>query len=194
MASHPRFLGFDEGPFTFDDKSVPVAGVLTRGATMVEAVLIDRVTVDGWDATDRVVTLTRRLPGNGPDRVLIDGITLGGMNVVDIRGVAEGLGVPVFAVARREPQEGGLEAAARRAGEEEKRRRLLPQTPTLPVQLGPHRLFVQAHDPEAGALQDPHEIAPLLAPAMSQSLTPEPLRLAHHIATALVRGVSGTSP
>lgn len=194
MSSQPRYLGFDEGPFTFEEKSVPFAGVLTRGASTVEAVLVDRVSVDGWDASDRVVTLARRLPGNGPDHVLIDGITLGGMNVVDLQEVAESLRVPVFAVARREPTKGGLESAARRAGDEERRRRLLPKTPTVPVQLGAHRLFVQAHDPDTGPLRDAHEIAPLLAPAMSQSLTPEPLRLAHHIATALVRGVSGTAP
>ncbi len=194
MVTHPRFLGLDEGPFTFDDESAVVAGVLTRGAATVEAILIDRVNVDGWDATELVVRLVDRLPGTGPGRVLIDGVTLGGMNLVDLDQVAKQTNVPVLGIARREPVLGGLAAAAERAEEPERRRRMLPATPPIAISIKQTRLWVQAHDPTTGPLSDPAQIAELLRPAMAQGNTPEPLRLAHHIATAMVRGVSGTQP
>lgn len=191
MTEQPRFLAIDEGPFTFDEPHVPVAGVLTRGATTVEAVVVDRVTVDGWDATDTVIALARRLPGSGPDRILLDGVTLGGMNLVDLDKVARTTGVPIFGVTRRRPGPGGLHPAVEQAADPERRRRLLPSDPPMEIRLGNATLFVQAAGPDDEHL-GPERVADMLRPALAQSNVPEPLRLAHHIATAIVRGVSGT--
>jgi uncharacterized protein len=193
VGEQPRFLGIDEGPFTFDQDKAVVAGVLTRGPHTVEAVLVDRVQVDGWDATDLVIRSARKLPGNGCDRILIDGITLGGINLVDLQQVATTLQVPALAIARRPPSPHGLETAARRASASDRRIKMLPQEPPMEVRLADHTLWVQAHQPK-GPIQDPAHIAALLQGAMSESRTPEPLRLAHHIATAVVRGISGTAP
>lgn len=191
MGEQPRFLGIDEGPFTFDEQEVVVAGVLTRGASTIEAVVTDRVTVDGWDATDTVIAMARRLPGSGAERILVDGITLGGMNLVDLQAVATGLRVPVFGITRRRPGPSGLEPAAERTVDPPRRKRNLPKHPPIEVRLGDTTLFVQAARPDGQALE-PDRLTDTLRSAMAQSRIPEPLRLAHHIATAIVRGVSGT--
>lgn len=191
MGEQPRFLGIDEGPFTFDEDEVVVAGVLTRGASNVEAVVTDRVKIDGWDATDTVIAMARRLPGTGAERILIDGITLGGMNLVHLQTVADEMKVPVFGITRRQPGPAGLESAAERAVDPPRRKRDLPEHPPVEVRLGGATLYVQAAGTDGEAL-GPERSADLLRPAMAQARVPEPLRLAHHIATAIVRGVSGT--
>lgn len=191
VVAQPRFLGIDEGTFTFDEDEVVVVGVLTRGASTVEAVVTDRVTVDGWDATETVIGMARRLPGSGAERILIDGITLGGMNLVDLQAVAAALRVPVLGITRRRPGPSGLAHAAERAADPPRRKRNLPEHPPVEVRLGGATLFVQAAGP-GGQTLEPDRLTETLRPAMAQSRLPEPLRLAHHIATAIVRGVSGT--
>ena len=190
MGAHPRLLGFDEGPFRFGDASVPVVGVMTRGAARVEAVVVGKVEVDGWDATHQVIGLARRLPGGGPDAVMIDGVTLGGMNVVDIADVARTLERTVLAVTRDRPDRARMLAAMERTPGAARRAAMLPPDSPAEVRIEGHALFVQI----AGEPADEARLLHLVKASLHEGYTPEPLRLAHHIATALVRGVSGTAP
>lgn len=187
----PRFLGIDEGPFSFSDATVPICGVMTRGAVRVEAVVVEAVTVDGWDATERVSGLLARLRGAGPDAVLIDGITLGGMNLVDLTRIAAETGRPVLGITREAPERSAMERALRRAPDPERRLPLLPIDPPLPIDLGAHTLHVQVGAPPERPLAET-EVRRLLRASIVEGALPECLRLAHHVATALVRGVSGT--
>lgn len=189
MARAPRVFALDEGPFTFDDSEAPVVGVLARGARDVEAVVVDRVAVDGLDATDRVLELVRRLPGAGPDLVLLDGIALAGFNLVDLEKVHEALHRPVYAVARSRPDRTRVESAIRaNLPEAEARLAMLPAETPTEVRIGEATVYVQA----VGAADDPHGIGAALGPTFADGGLPEPLRLAHLIATAVGRGVSGT--
>ena len=182
-----RVLGFDDGPFTFDTPRVPVVGVLSRGKGYVEAALVTDVAVDGTDATQRILELARSSTHVEAARlVLLDGATMGGFNVVDLDALHAGLGVPVATLTRDEPDLADIEAALRgRFDDWAARLALLRRHRIEPVDVEDGApVWVQ----RAGVERD--ELAALLRAQTVRGRTPEPLRVAHLIATALVEGRS----
>jgi endonuclease V-like protein UPF0215 family len=97
-------IGFDDGPFLREHRGDVwlVGAVCSR--TRLDGVVTGRVRRDGADATRRMVDLVRGSPFARHVRaVLLQGIAVGGFNVVDIHGLAAQLGVPVLVVMRRPP-------------------------------------------------------------------------------------------
>ncbi|HLE46661.1 MAG TPA: DUF99 family protein, partial [Candidatus Thermoplasmatota archaeon] len=104
MKREVRFLGIDDSPFTFEDRTVRVVGVVTRGASYVEGILSSAVEVDGSDATEAVARLVERTRFRPMLRaILVNGVTLGGFNLVDLDALWDRLKVPVMGVVRDEP-------------------------------------------------------------------------------------------
>jgi endonuclease V-like protein UPF0215 family len=181
-----RLLGFDDGPFTFEDETAALAGVLSRPSGYVEAVLLDEITVDGTDATRTVLDL---LEGSGlvetAAAVAFDGGAVGGFNVVDLAEVHETLDVPAVAVLREEPDEAAVrEALAQHVDGARERGRVLTREPLHEVDLGDGVCYVR----HAGGSLD--EVAALLAEHTVRGRTPEPVRVAHLVATAAAEGAS----
>jgi uncharacterized protein len=174
-------VGVDDGAFVRGDRSAPIAAVVLSVPEYVEAVRTDRVRVDGRDATRRVVAVVRATgPLDGVRAVLLDGAVLGGFNVVDLDAVHRALGRPVVAITRRAPEFPRIRAALRKWFPKDAARRYRLLTA--------HRLF---RVPTGGR--------PILAAAVGCSRAdaillvqrttvrgywPEPLRLAHLIASA----------
>lgn len=181
-----RVVGFDDGPFTFDDDTCPLAGVMTRGGGYVEAVLTGEVTVDGTDATDTVLDL---LAGSGfaqtAQAAAFNGGTVAGFNVLDLDRLHDELGLPVIALTRRRPDD----EAVRKALEENvpdprTRLRLLTAHPIHEVELEAGTCYLR----HAGG--DTDELAELVRVQTVRGLNPEPLRIAHLVATAIAEGSS----
>ncbi len=179
-------LGLDDAAFTWDDATVPVVGVVMRGGRYVEGVARTDVTVDGDDATDRLIELLRA-SRFAPDleAVLIDGVAFGGFNVVDVGRVAADAATPVVTVTRGVPDL----VAMRRAldahhADAERRWRLIAGVPTRTVPTEGVPLTVGA----AGCSLD--AAVEIVARTTVRGLVPEPLRLAHLIATGVFRGES----
>jgi len=97
-------VGFDDFPFARGHRGdVRVVGVVYTGLRL-DGVLSGRVRRDGANSTER---LARLVEGSKFARqvrlVMLQGIALGGFNVVDIHGLSARLRVPVLVVARRRP-------------------------------------------------------------------------------------------
>ena len=186
MKSEARLIGFDDGPFTFDDESTPLVGVLCRGGGYVEGVVAGEVTVDGDDATDVVVSLLAETGFAATARAIVfDGGAVGGFNVIDLERVHRELGVPAVALVRDEPDHDAVRAALRKHFDDAaERERLLTAQPLVPVELGGQASFLRHVGGDAA------ELAELLAVHVVRGRTPEPLRIAHLIATALVERAS----
>ncbi|MFO1432267.1 MAG: DUF99 family protein [Candidatus Competibacteraceae bacterium] len=183
MAEFSHVVGFDDAPFSPDHRG----DVLVVGAVFcqlrLEGVLSAKVRRDGINATRvlaGMVSTSRFRPQL--QAVLLQGIAMAGFNVIDMRMLHQWLGIPVIAVARRQPDM----AAIRRA--------LLIQVRggrrkwALLERLGPMEaaagLFVQ----RAGiTLAETESLIERLA---VNSALPEPLRTAHLIAGGIVRGES----
>ena len=178
-----NLVGFDDAPFERGaGRMVPVAGAIYAGERL-DGVLTGEVTEDGNDANSQLARLLGESPFDAHvQAIMIQGLTLGGFNVVDIRALAEQLARPVLAVVRRRPD---LDAV---------REALLKKVPD-----GEDKWErVQAAGPvhSAGPVHfqcsriDADEAREVIGRFTLHGHMPEPLRTAHLIAGALVDGHS----
>jgi endonuclease V-like protein UPF0215 family len=178
-----RAVGFDDGPFgRAPGSAVPVVGVVCSDVRF-EGMVCGRVARDGEDATE---VLARLLVGGKflPQLhlVLLDGIALGGFNVVDLPGLAQALGRPCVAVMRRAPD---LDAVRRALGG-------LPGGAGRLERLGrAGPVCVQGGFTFQVAGAPAELVAGALARVTDRGRVPEPLRLAHLVGAAWVTGQSG---
>jgi len=185
-----RVIGFDDAPFvrpllrsSVGERSpVNVAGVVCAG-TRFEGMVWGEIQQDGWDATETLAQLLL----NGKflaqlHLVLIDGISMGGFNIIDLPQLAARLCRPCVAVMRRPPDLAAIEQA-------------LHHLPDAAQRLDRIRRAgaIYAHPPfyfqVCGAT--PEATAEALIRLTDRGHVPEALRLAHLIAAAIVKGESG---
>jgi endonuclease V-like protein UPF0215 family len=186
MKAQSRILGVDDAPFKFTDEHVPVVGVIVRAPSYVEGVLTTRVHIDGTDATEVLAaTISRSRYRRGLALVLLDGAALGGFNVVDIDALHESIGVPVATVTRDKPDLDAMERVLRRKfADGERRAEILRRNELIRVET-PHKpLYATV----AGL--PPHELREAIHRCTVRGALPEPVRVAHLIATAIVKGES----
>jgi uncharacterized protein len=179
--SHPRVAGIDDGAFARRDRYAPLAAVVVSAPERVESVRVGRVRVDGRDGTARVVRLLAAL-GDAPGirAVLIDGAVVGGFNVLDLDAIRRAAGVPVVAVTRRPPDFDRIRAALER---------WFPRTAAARFALlRKHRLHRVRTGGQpiwaAAAGCSPDDAAWLVRRTTVVGHWPEPLRLAHLVASA----------
>lgn len=107
-------VGVDDGAFSRRQRFAPIAAVVVRTPSSIDAIALDRVRVDGDDATAVIGRLVRATPGfDGVRAVLLDGVVVGGFNVVDIAALSRQLRRPVVALTRRPPDLAKIQAALR---------------------------------------------------------------------------------
>jgi len=184
--AHPRVVGVDDGAFDRDDRYAPIAAVTLSLPEHLEATRTGRVRVDGTDGTRRVIALVRSLgPVEGLRAVMLDGAVVGGFNVLDLDLLHRELGVPVVAVTRRPPEFARIRAALRK---------WFPRTASARwALLRAHRLYPVPTDGKpilaAAVGCSRRDAAHLVRRATVRGHWPEPLRLAHLIASAGARRV-----
>lgn len=180
-------LGVDDTPFKhLPTDQVPVAGVVCHN-TRMEGLLWTQITRDGQDATAVLLqTISSSKFYAQLHLMLLDGIALGGFNVVDLPLLAEGLGLPCVAVMRRLPDLPAMQAALQKLGQLEHKGPLLERAGVIyqAGQRGELVYQVQGLDPElTGQI--------LLQRLTDRGHVPEALRLAHLIGSAVALGESG---
>ena len=108
-------LGFDDGPFCHEHRGdVPLVGVLCA-RTRVDGVLLGKVRRDGANATHCMTALVQS-SAFSPQAILLQGIAVGGFNVVDVRQLHDALGVPVLVVMASGTESGSNQACAAHQG------------------------------------------------------------------------------
>lgn len=186
MKAQSRILGVDDAPFTFDDEFVPVVGVVVRSPNYVEGVLTARVHVDGTDATEVLATAVNRSRyRKGLALILLDGAALGGFNVVDIDVLHESTGVAVATVTRKRPDLEAMARVLRRKFKDWERRLEIIRRKELVRVETPHKPLYATM---AGL--PPGELREAIHRCTVRGALPEPVRIAHLIATAIVKGES----
>ena len=178
-----RVVGVDDGPFVRGQrKNVAVFGAVCSG-TRFEGLLTTQVRPDGFNATARLIEMISNSKFNDQlHAVLLDGITLGGFNVIDMDALCEALGYPVIAVMRKSPDFDAVYRVVEKLPNPRRRRRQMAAAG--PVHEG-DRVFFQAK----GA--DPSVVAAILKRLTDVGNVPEPLRVAHLIGSGVVLGESG---
>ena len=109
-----RVLGVDDGPFTLHRGYAPIVGVVFRGGYWLDGVLSTRIRVDGFDATDRISSMILNSPHYRQVRtVMLDGVTFGGFNIVNIKRLNALTRLPIIVVTRDKPDFDEIHAALR---------------------------------------------------------------------------------
>ena len=182
-AARPHVLGIDDGPFEKrQSAAVPVVAAMMEGALLLESVATSAFPVDGEHATDFLADWVGGLRCHPTlQAVILGGITLAGLGVVDVQALAQRIARPVLIVNRRDPDTSRVRNALASAGLAE-RIGLVDSTPVAArVRDGLYLSFAGTSEAEARRL---------LAATCGKALLPEPLRVAHLIARAIVRGES----
>ena len=178
---HPQFVGVDDGAFDRSEPYAPIAAVVVTLPEHLEAVRVGRVRVDGTDGTRRVLGLVRSLgPLDGVRAVLVDGAVVGGFNVLDLDEVHRALRIPVVAVTRRPPEFPRIRAALSKwfPRTAKKRWALLRAHRLFPVPTSGKPILATA----VGCSRP--DAVRLVQRSSVRGYWPEPLRIAHLIASA----------
>ncbi len=183
-----RVVGFDDGTFSFSSKlrgeKTILVGVVMKGSQEVVGVLSRWITVDGNDATDAMIDAVNSSRFKDLRLILLKGITYAGFNVVDLERLHGETGLPVVVVIRKRPDMEAMERALRKHfSDAEERIELLRKAPPL-LELIPERLYIQAVGIEGNKASE------VVRVTTRTGLVPEPLRLAHMIASAVMSGES----
>lgn len=183
MSRRPHVLGIDEGPFEKGQSApVPVVGALCEGPDLLEAVARTEFPVDGAGATEFLIEWLRGLRTLGSlQGIALGGITFAGLGIVDVGALSAALRAPVLVVTRRPPDNARLFAALQAAGLAERFAVAERSPAALRTEDGVYLAHAGCDAPAALAL---------LAASRGKAKLPEALRIAHLIATAVVRGES----
>jgi len=183
-----RVCGIDDAPFEFGNRNAraTVIGTIVRAPGYLEGVLRFDVAVDGCDATVGIAKALSKSRFHDQIRaVMIDGIALAGFNVVDIKELSRRLGVPVITVTRDRPDMDSIESALSKYFDDwEERLRTISEIPLIEMETDHKPIFVSY----AGISEE--ESARLIRATTVKGAIPEPIRMAHMIASGVTRGES----
>ncbi|MCD6434216.1 MAG: DUF99 family protein [Candidatus Diapherotrites archaeon] len=182
MKALGRVAAFDDGFFTRKQKKVLLIGVVARFDSKVEGILSTEITKDGLDSTAEIISVVKKSKFNGIiNLILLQGINFAGFNIVDLEKLNRELAIPSIAVFRRMPRMNLIKRALKNFADCRKRIRLIEKAGEI-------------HTSENFYFQckgiPPKEAEKLLKKLSIHSNWPEPLRLAHLIASGVTIGQS----
>jgi endonuclease V-like protein UPF0215 family len=179
-----RIIGIDDSALL--NEKVMIVGAIFRGGDWIDGVLRSEITKDGLDATEVIYEMIKKSKHYDQIRVVIlDGITYGGFNVVDIQTLYRETGIPVIVVMRSYPDFEKIKSALRYFPDGEMRWTIIKRAGKIEkVASEKSPIYIQ----RAGiGLETVEKIIRLTS---IRSNIPEPLRVAHLIATGIILGES----
>lgn len=186
MKKQIRILGIDDSPFTFNEKYSTIIGVVMRGGAYLECVLRSQVHIDGTEAT---MVCKQMILNSRHQRqlkvIMLDGACLGGFNVVDIDELSKLTHLPVITITRDKPNQQKIKYALQKNFKDWKERWEILKKEKL------HKIITK-HNPiyikcSGLLLEDAKEIINI---STIRGVIPEPIRVAHLIASGITRGES----
>ncbi len=173
-----RFAGFDD---SFSGSRGCIFGCVMSGS-YVEGFMFSEIEVDGLDATEKIIGMLRRSKfAKQLKCVFLPGITFGGFNVADIREIWERTGIPVVVVMRKRPNISEFRRAASLLPNGEERLRIIKRAGDV---YRAASLYVQLAGIDLEVAEE------YIKMCRVKGSIPEPLRLAHLAASAVVHGES----
>ena len=100
-----RVLGIDDGKFIpHTQGNALVIGVVFRGGRSLDGVMHTTIAIDGLDATEKLTAMINGSPHKNQLRlVMLNGVTFGGFNLVDIRKLYINTGLPIIPITQDKP-------------------------------------------------------------------------------------------
>ncbi|HID72061.1 MAG TPA: DUF99 family protein [Thermoplasmata archaeon] len=189
MKLNIKTIGIDDAPFDFHNlrqRETMLVGAVMRSNHYLEGVLSTTIEIDGTDATEKVIEMVRDSRHHRQLKaIFLDGITMGGFNVLDIFRICELTGIPVLSLTRNEPDFKSIESALKTHFPDGEERWLLIKRGRLHrFKAGEKEIFGKI----AGI--EPEKAQELIDVTTKYGHIPEPVRVAHLIASGIVKGES----
>lgn len=176
-----RILGIDDSALI--NEKVTIIGAFFRGGEQLDGVLRAEVTKDGMDATDVMAAMIRNSKYYSQVRILmLDGVTYAGFNPVDIKKLFEETKIPVIVFMRACPDFEKIKLALENLSGKEKRWEIIQRAGK--IYKANNSGFIQFCGIDSESARD------IVRTTSTHSNIPEPLRVAHLIATGVVLGES----
>ena len=182
IKSEIRVLGIDDGKFaSHTEGKVIVVGVVFRGGLSIDGVMHTTIAIDGLDATEQLVSMINISPHHRQLRlVMLNGITFGGFNIVNLKKLNAATKLPVLALTRKKPDLTGIHEAIKNLPNTEERWTMVLEAGNINEVLNKGvKIYVET----AGILLD--DAQKIIALTSTRSSLPEPLRVAHLIASGI---------
>jgi endonuclease V-like protein UPF0215 family len=111
---------------------------------------------------------------------MIDGVALGGFNIIDLEKVNKALGIPVIVIVKRRPNLDSIKKALQNLTQSEKRWALIKKLPPVSeIKVPDGKVYYQHIGIEKG------QAARIIKSSILRGRTPEAVRAAHLIASGL---------
>lgn len=181
-----RILGVDDSPFpSHTTEKVMLVGTVFRAGNWLDGVLSTYINGDGTDATEKIAGMVKNSRNLGQlGVIMLDGITFGGFNLVNIRKIYESTGVPVIVIMRKIPNFERIKKALKRFDDWEDRWANVLEAGEVYKVENTEPVYMQIHGIQ---MEDAEDIVRL---STTRSAIPEPLRVAHIIAAGIINGES----
>lgn len=181
-----RILGIDDSPFpAHTTQPVMIIGTVFRAGEWLDGVLRTFIQGDGKDATRKIIDMvnsTRHKDQLGV--MMMDGVTFGGFNVINIQEIFQSTGIPVIVVMRRYPNFKKIKKALKRFNDWDKRWNNMMNAGEIYTIENKENIYIQI----CGI--DLDDAVDIIKRSTTRSAIPEPLRSAHLIAAGVVTGES----
>lgn len=180
-------IGLDDAPFPRTHRGpVKVVGTVFANHRL-DGVLMGEIEKDGRDASERLAILVETSKFYQHARlIMLQGITMGGFNVVDVFDLHERLGLPILVVARHKPDMRAIRRALEQHLTDGRAKWAVVEA------LGDMESVGGVYVQRLGLTRT--QAAETVSHWAIHSRIPEPLRCAHLIAGALVTGQSRNRP
>lgn len=181
-----RILGLDDSPFPpHTTQPVMIIGTVFRAGEWLDGVLRTFIQGDGRDSTSKIISMvnqTRHKDQLGV--IMLDGITFGGFNVINIQKLYETTEIPVIVIMRKYPDFNKIKKALKHFKDWDERWKDVEDAGEVYKIENNEDIYIQINGIE---LEDAKEIIKL---STTRSAIPEPVRVAHLIASGVVTGES----
>lgn len=181
-----RILGIDDSALISD--RILLVAAFFRGGKWLEGVLRSHITRDGMDGTDVIIEMVKNTKHYPQIRVImLDGVTYGGFNPIDIVRLYEETGIPVIVIMRDCPDFARIGSALKHLPLTEERLAIIKKAGRI-VKVVTKDASNPVYMQWVGIDKD--DAKRIVKLASTRSNIPEPLRVAHLIATGIVCGES----
>lgn len=182
MKRYVRALGIDDAPFKPHTKGKTfLIGCVVRAPNYLEGVLRRDIEIDGRDVTEKIISMMEGRFGVQVKVIMMNGVTFGGFNVADLKRIHRETSVGIISVVRKRPDIAEIESALKKHFSDwEDRLALMKNLPSFEY----NGLFIH----NVGMSED--EAKSLIKKFTVRGKMPEPIRMAHIIASGILYGES----
>ncbi len=175
-----RFIGFDD---SFRGDECYLVGCITEGGSYVEGFIIERISVDGFDVTEKIVRSILKSKFREQIKcIFLGGITFGGFNIADVEEINKKTEKPVIVLTRKMPDFKSITNALKNVDDYDRRMEIMKKGGE----------FVKIEDSLYAQLRGCNitEATTYINAARVKGNFPEALRVAHLVASAIIHGES----